>query len=176
VEAVAPEAGTQIDDGRQTGRCTGRDRAAIVSVVYLARGVEGEPRVDGDEGLELRFFPAALPAVELSPPNRPVIRSSPLRSAIGPPSVRSPRPVRSTSHGVTGSSKAGTCSPPPRSRMGWLCTRSRGAKGRASTSTPRRRWPRSRGTSPTRARRRWACPHQKRAGRRPERAANRSRD
>ena len=50
------------------------DQAAIVSVVYRADGAEGDLRADGDEGLELRFFPAGeLPTVPLSPPNRPII-------------------------------------------------------------------------------------------------------
>ena len=51
------------------------DQAAIVSVVYRTSQVEGEIQVDGDEGMELRFFPAnELPAVELSPPNKPIIK------------------------------------------------------------------------------------------------------
>lgn len=61
------------------------DQAAIVSVVYLARGVAGALATSADESLELRYFrPDELPAVPLSPPNRPVAEQF-LRATKAPP-------------------------------------------------------------------------------------------
>lgn len=51
------------------------DEAAIISIVYLAREVEGELMACAEEGLALRYFsPAELPAVPLSVPNQPIVR------------------------------------------------------------------------------------------------------
>ena len=39
------------------------DQAYVVGATFLARHVEGDPRPDGEEGVELRYFsPTALPA------------------------------------------------------------------------------------------------------------------
>jgi len=40
------------------------DEAAILSITFACRPVAGEPRVNDDESLEIRYFaPAALPAM-----------------------------------------------------------------------------------------------------------------
>lgn len=49
------------------------DQVHNVSVVYLTRDVRGAPRVDGEEGLAVRYFdPDALPDA-ISPPVRPIL-------------------------------------------------------------------------------------------------------
>lgn len=64
--------------------CPNGDQVEAVSIVYKADEYGGELAVDGDESLELRFFsPAELPAVELTPANRPVIQRF-LKAGVSP--------------------------------------------------------------------------------------------
>jgi 8-oxo-dGTP diphosphatase len=48
-----------------SGRYPNGDEIAMVSIVFLCRPVGGEPRVNDDESLEVRYFaPGALPELE----------------------------------------------------------------------------------------------------------------
>lgn len=60
-----PETYVQLPNG---------DEFFQVSAVYLCRDWSGQPVPDGDEGLELRFFPLDAPPIQLGPVNRQVLR------------------------------------------------------------------------------------------------------
>ncbi len=63
---VVPERVLGVYGGPEyTGRYPNGDQIAMVSIAFLCRPVDGEPRVNDEESLEVRYFPPdALPELE----------------------------------------------------------------------------------------------------------------